>query len=528
MLKVLLRQRLEMLGTWLTGATRKNKKQSKGVLIAFAALMIYALGALGFLFWHIFDTIAQPFHLFGFDWLYFSFVAVMSFGLMFIGSVFTAKAQLYEAHDNDLLLSLPIPPRYILLSRLFMLFVINFVLDLLVAVPALLVCTRYDMLSTWGYVAFAVVFLLLPLLTLAVGALFAWLLSLATARVQRKSLVTTVLSFAFFAAYMYFSINMNNLLLSLAADPSGLAGSLGAVAPVYWMGVAIAEDSIPALLCASLIMIGAFVLMYVLLSKTFIKTATNRQGTRMKKASAEVSVGSARAALFRRELTHFLNCPAYMINAGLGSVMAIAGAVVLLVKSGDVLPVLAEIPGLSEYLTVIGMGVLCTMCSMMLYTTPSIALEGKSLWIAQSLPVDCREVLKAKLRLHNVMSLPPIVLATLVLAHVIKPKGVLLPFFFALPVLFCVFMGLLGLIENLRHPALDWTNETQAVKSGIGVLFTIFGGWGLIAVPVLLMVFVNGISAAAAAMGFTVFVAAGCVVLYKLLMGWGVRRFMSL
>ena len=528
MLKVLLRQRLAMLGVWLTGATRKNKKQSKGVLIAFAALMIYALGALGFLFWHIFDTIAQPFHLFGFDWLYFSFVAVMSFGLMFIGSVFTAKAQLYEAHDNDLLLSLPIPPQYILLSRLFMLFVINFVLDLLVAVPALMVCTRYDMLSTWGYAAFAVVFLLLPLLTLAVGALFAWLLSLATARVQRKSLVTTVLSFAFFGAYMYFSINMNNLLLSLAADPSGLAGSLGAVAPVYWMGIAIAEDDIPALIGASLIMAGAFVLMYVLLSKTFIKTATNKQGTRMKKASAEVSVSSAKSALFRRELTHFLNCPAYIINAGLGSVMAIAGAVVLLVKSGDVLPVLAEIPELSEYLAVIGMGVLCMMCSMMLYTTPSVALEGKSLWIAQSLPVDCREVLKAKLRLHNLMSLPPIILATLVLAHVIKPRGVLLPFFFVLPVLFCVFMGLLGLIENLRHPALDWTNETQAVKSGIGVLFTIFGGWGLIAVPVLLIVFVDGISVTAAAIGFAVFIAAGCVVMYKLLMGWGARRFMSL
>ena len=53
MLKILLRQRLQMLGTWFTGATRKSKKQSKGVLIAFAALMLYALGALGFLFWHI-------------------------------------------------------------------------------------------------------------------------------------------------------------------------------------------------------------------------------------------------------------------------------------------------------------------------------------------------------------------------------------------------------------------------------------------------------------------------------------------
>lgn len=528
MLKVLLRQRLEMLGTWLTGATRKNKKQSKGVLIAFAALMIYALGALGFLFWHIFDTIAQPFHMMGLDWLYFSFAAVMSFGLMFVGSVFTAKAQLYEAHDNDLLLSLPIPPKYILLSRLFMLFVINFVLDMLVAVPALTVCIRYDMISAWGYAAFAVVFLLLPLLTLAVGALFAWLLSLATARVQHKSLVTTVLSFAFFGAYMYFSINMNNVLLSVAADPSRLAGSLGAVAPVYWMGIAIAEDSIPALFGAAAVMVGTFVLMYVILSKTFIRTATNTHGTRVKRAAGEVSVSSAKSALFRRELTHFLNCPAYMINAGLGSVMAIAAAVVLLIKSGDIMPVLTGIPEVGEYLTVIAMGVLCLMGSMMLYTTPSVALEGKSLWIAQSLPVDGREVLKAKLRLHNVMSIPPIILATFVVAFVIKPRGILLPFFFVLPVLYCLFMGMFGLLENLRHPALDWTNETQAVKSGVGVMITMFGSWGLIAVPVLILVFVDFVSVTAAAIGFTVLIAGGCIILYRLIMSWGVKRYMSL
>ena len=50
MLKVLLRQRLEALGSWITGSTRKNKKQSKSSLIGFAALMVYALISLAFLF----------------------------------------------------------------------------------------------------------------------------------------------------------------------------------------------------------------------------------------------------------------------------------------------------------------------------------------------------------------------------------------------------------------------------------------------------------------------------------------------
>ena len=48
-----------------------------------------------------------------------------------------------------------------------------------------------------------------------------------------------------------------------------------------------------------------------------------------------------------------------------------------------------------------------------------------------------------------------------------------------------VFSGLFGLFENLRHPNFNWINETQAVKSGASVLITMFGGWGVVAVPLI-------------------------------------------
>lgn len=528
MLKSLLLMRLDMLGSWITGATRKTGKQSRGKLIAFAALMIYALLALGFLFWHIFDTLAAPFHQLGVDWLYFSMAAVMAFGLMFVGSVFTAKAQLFEAHDNDLLMSLPIRPGYILLSRLFMLFVIDFVLDLLVAVPAGMVAAREGLCSGIGAVWFALLFLLLPLFALAVGALFGWLLSLITARVGKKSLVTTVLSFAFLGAYMYCSISLNKLLTSVAADPDGAARALGAVAPVYWIGLASAEGDGAAFLGAAAAIVASFALMYAILSATFIKTATTRRGDGRKKAAAgAVSVKSARAALFDRELSRLLNCPAYMINAGLGSVMGVAAAVMLVLKGGIILQLVEEVPVMKELLSPILLAALCAMSSMMLYTTPSVSLEGKSLWIARSIPVDCRDVLRAKLKLHNLFSLPPVLLCEAAAIYIVRPRGLMLALLLVLPALFCVFVGLLGLAENLRHPCLDWISETQAVKSGIGVLFTMFIAWGVLAIPVVL-VLAAGVPAAAVAAVFTAVIAVSCAVLYRLLMGWGVKTYMSL
>ena len=48
MLKALLRVRMTALGKWFTGATAKKGKQTKGSMIGFAFLMVYAFGAAGF------------------------------------------------------------------------------------------------------------------------------------------------------------------------------------------------------------------------------------------------------------------------------------------------------------------------------------------------------------------------------------------------------------------------------------------------------------------------------------------------
>ena len=90
MLKALLRVRMTALGKWFTGATAKKGKQTKGSMIGFAFLMVYAFGAAGFGIWHVFDVLASPFHAIGLDWLVYAMAVMMDFGLMFIGSVFTA------------------------------------------------------------------------------------------------------------------------------------------------------------------------------------------------------------------------------------------------------------------------------------------------------------------------------------------------------------------------------------------------------------------------------------------------------
>ena len=485
MLKVLLRSRMEALLSVLTGASRTKKAQSKGKLIGFATLMILSLFSLGTLFARIFEVLSAPLAMMELGWLYFGMAVVLSFGLMVVGNVILAKYQLFEARDNDLLLSMPIPPIDILLSRLFLLYVLAVGIMLPVAIPALLFWEQP--LGTVGTVAFAVIFLVvLPLLNLAVSSLLGWLVHLASNRARNKSLITLVITLAFLGVYMYFSFKMNSMLTALAADPAMLEKSLGSAAPVVWAGQAIAESRLELLGLLLVIALAAFALCLWLLSRTFIRTATAKGDSGPKQVYVErtAKVRSPRAALLIHELRRLWSSSAYLLNGALGSFFGLAAAVYLLIK-GRSLTASPEWPMLSGFMQPLLVAGLCYMASLVFLTAPSISLEGKYLWLPKSLPVSSWEVLQAKLRLHLIIALPSMILLSVTAAFTLGYEGQLFWQAMLLPPVFSVFSGLLGLFENLRHPNFNWINETQAVKSGASVMLTMFIGMGLVLLPIL-------------------------------------------
>ena len=528
MLKILLRTRMEALLSVLTGASRTKKAQSKVKLAGFAVLMLFSIGSLGILFARIFEVLAPPFHMMGMGWLYFGFAGVMSFGLMLIGNIILAKYQLYEARDNDLLLSMPIKPIHILLSRLFLLLVLAWICMLPVAIPCLIFWPELP--SGWGLAAFLLQFLaVLPLLNLAISAFLGWLVHLASVRARNKSLISLVLTLGFLGAYMVFSFKMNSILTELAANPTVLEKPLGSAAPVVWMGRSIAEGRADLLGLMLVIALVLFALCLWLLQRTFIRTATAKS-TAAKRVYTEQTfrLRSPRAALLNHELRRLWASPAYLLNGALGSFFTLAAAVYLLLKGGS-LTSSEEWAMLKDFFQPLIVAGLCYMASLVFLTAPSISLEGKYLWLPKSLPVSAWTVLETKLKLHMLIALPPLVLVSLAAALTLGYEGQLKALVLILPTLFGVFSGLLGLFENLRHPNFNWINETQAVKSGASVLLTMFIGMGLVLLPVLACVLLSQwVTPELAGWGMVVLLSVLSVLLYLWLRKKGPRVFMDL
>ena len=114
----------------------KNTKRSTALKpILFGLLYLFLFAYLGVAFGSIFFILGLTLESTGVLDLYFPVIILLStlFGMM--GTMMSAEKLLFEGKDNDLLLSMPIPPSYILATRLVSLATLECAFSLVVLVP---------------------------------------------------------------------------------------------------------------------------------------------------------------------------------------------------------------------------------------------------------------------------------------------------------------------------------------------------------------------------------------------------------
>ena len=134
-------------------------------------------------------------------------------------------------------------------------------------------------------------------------------------------------------------------------------------------------------------------------------------------------------------------------------------------------------PGADSLILLALAGMLGLVTAMNDITSPSVSLEGKNIWILQSMPVSAWTVLKAKLLLHVLVTSVPAVIFIVSISVVlgISPVEAVLVGLFEL--LFIVLGAAVGLALNLKMHNLNWVNETVVIKQSMAVLIAIFGSW---------------------------------------------------
>lgn len=485
MLKTLIKLQFQKaLARYTTNSSNKKrngKKSSFNSPVVYVALMAFVAVVFGFMFFNMFALMAPMLVPSGLSWLYFLYAMGAAFVLSTIGCIFLSLSQLYEAKDNELLLSMPIPPRSILFCRMLPLYAQNLLFCAFVQIPAFLAYSINAPVSASLIVSQIVILLLVPLLSLSVSCILGWLIALITSRTRHKNVVTIIFSLIFFGLYFGLYYQAEDLVRTLAANSIGIGSNIkGGAYPIYLTGLGASGELIP-LLCVSAVIIAFFAIVYAVLSHSYIKLATSKKGA--KKAvykEKTLKVSSASKALLRKERMMFTGNATYMLNSGLSALIMVGGTIYAVFQFSTLKGLPSELTDIiSAYLPLI----IAFIISMGPISAASISMEAKNLWLMQSLPVSPLQVLREKLKLHfiinGVVSLVPSIVLSIMLG--MKPVNIVITIL--IPIIFSLFSGLLGLMFDLKKPKLNWNTAAEAVKQSASVMLSLLISVLAICVP---------------------------------------------
>ena len=508
MLKTLLKKQMAEIFRNYFYDPKKNKMRSRGATIAY--IVLYALlmvGLLGGIFALMAVGLCGPLVEGGMGWLYYLLMGLIAVFLGTFGSVFSTYSSLYLSKDNDLLLSLPIPVRCVMASRLLGVYLLGLMYAAVVIVPGVTV------------------------IVMVLSCLLGWVVARISLKLKNKSFITVLLSLLFLAAY-YFVYYKAQALITLLVENAAVYGMkirgsayllylFGSVGAGDWLAMGIVTVTQAALLALTLWGIA----------RSFLKIATATGS--VKKARFEhraVRAQSVQRALFGKELRRFTASPNYMLNCGLGILMLPVAGIVLLIKGGALGRMLADVFGGNVgVVPVLMCAAVCLLASMNDMAAPAVSLEGRNLWLVQSLPVVPWQALRAKLDVQLVLTGVPVLFCALCMVIVLPGSALEKTLLVIVALLYTLLSALAALALGLKMPNLTWTNETTPIKQSGCVMLSLFANWFYaLALGGLYFLCGNALSAAVYLAIFAVVTAAGSALLLHWVKQRGARIFAAL
>lgn len=524
MLKNLIWIQLQGLFSQMFKKTKRGKTTnttSTGKVVGYIILLLFVFLYVGILLGFLFGTISSVTTDPSVSWAAPALASLVCFILCFVGTVFSTQSMIYNSKDNELLISMPIPPKTILLSRIFTLAVLNYFFALLIFLPLLL---AWAMTRGVGFSLISIIFLfvLVPMLSMTLTLFIGWIIALITSKLKNKNIVTVILSVIAMGLYLVLCFNLGDLTETVAENPTIITEFISSKLGLFMIfGKTVSSFDIVAFLITLAVCVIPFAAACALLSRSFYKIATaKRTAKKAVYVKKEMKTASVGVALFKKEVARLFSSAAYVMNGFMGGIFAIICAVMVAINAESLRSAVSEIvseifggnTGAFLSLAVIALTVLIN--SMNVPSASSISLEGKTLWILKSMPLKAREVLTAKLFAAAVTTaVPSVIFVTVCVIFLqISPLFALISYLAALAA--SIFNSGFGLIINMLMPRFDWVSETVCIKQsgsvGVSMIVTMF--LSLIACGIsIFAAFLVGAAAAAAILTLLTVIAAAVV-----------------
>lgn len=439
--------------------SKKNKRLS-GIsgLCFFALLMIGMIAFIGYVYSDMFAIMLAPME--RIDELLPLMLAISCL-LSFVLSFYTSANVLYGYKDYDLLMSMPIKPVAIVLSKLVFIYVFDLIFAVLIVVPSLVVYSSYVSLTVGLILTVALMTVFSPFLPTALSLFLGALIAFISSRFRKKNIAQIIMYLLFFIA----CFGVGFLSGAEMIDPTAIIGKIYFIMP--WAVKGLSQPLFLGLyLLVNLLPFLAISLVCAITYKKMNSLITAKKRTkefRLKTYGGKTPFG----ALLSREVSRLFSNATYTMNALigpiLGVIMSIAFAIIIKTILGVFVP----------ELVVIFPAVFAFAFMMAPPTNCSVSLEGKPFWIVKTAPVSSKSLLNAKLMVNVIFTAVPAFISGVASMIIIGAPYYVVMLLTFISTAIALLGGAIGLIFNLLFPSLNWENEVKAIKQSLSVFLSI-------------------------------------------------------
>lgn len=414
-------------------------------------------------------------------------VSVSSF-IILVFTVLRSNGILFGSKDYEMLSSLPVQAKEIISSKFGFLYLLNFLLGILFMLPAGIVWQIYVSKQFLHLVMYLISVAFVPLLPMCIASLMGVLITVVSSKFRKKNIISLVFSFALLGGLL--GIGIYSMQTGVSGESMGII-LMEQISRLYPLSAWFYYTDL-----LSLAGTVGFWVISVLVFYIFVRivgsryTMLNSYVLQCHAASSGGKVSfkkhSAFKTMYRKEIRRYFSSYLWVLNTGLGVVILCIISMVLCVVSPEIVGKWAGIRDADSFLAQYAPLIISAMLSISCPAASAISLEGKNLWILQSVPLSNRTFLKSKIALTLTIHAIGYMLSVAVFLIRFRIDTIQTLTLLVVPACYSLFTAIQGTYFNCRFPKFDWENEMVVIKQSISVILQGVIGMICIAIPALI------------------------------------------
>ena len=517
---------LSLGGVGLSKAMKGSKGRGKS--IAFTAVIAFSMVYLVFYAVILSALMAKAFQQVDALYLLPALMMTASCLMMLFTTIYKVKGTIFGFNDYDLLMSLPVKTSTIVISRIIILYSLNFIFCAFLMLPASAVYIYYALPGIAFYIGFILSFFFIPFVPIIVAAVVGLLIHFAASFFKRKNTANLIITMSLFLGFMYLSFNMHTFISNIADIGQTVMQSVNRYYPLAKMYTdGVCKSDFLSLFFFIIISVSAFAVFVFIVGKKFksLNTLMAASRTTSDYKMTTLKVSSQSVSLYKRELKRYFSSVNYVLNTGVGFVIFTMASVALIFTGGDKLNLMIKIPAIANIIEKAGPIAISFFVVMSCSTACAISLEGKNLWIIKSMPLSTKTIFLSKLAVNLTLSIPAILINSSIFAFVFKFNFEQTLLMYLIPLAYAFFTAFGGLAINLNFPNFTWSNEITVIKQSASVMLSVLLGMASVAVPLILIFTIHSLDAKVVTYATLIILAAADGLLYRYLMTKGIKIF---